>query len=146
MKTKIKTFLSKAKAWCAKYWYLLLASLVLVLMAIGILKKDSMQSLYESLMKKYRANMQASGSDLQEVSDIREQEQRNQEQIDQEYKEAIRVLREKHKESLDTLSTEQEREINRILADSNRSPEEMANKVSQVLGIPVSARVEEHNE
>jgi len=146
MKTKIKTFLFEVKTWCAKYWYLLLASLVLILMAVGILKKDSMQTLYESLMKKYRANMKSSSADLEEISDIRTREQKTQEELDREYRDTLRVLRAKHKDSIDNLTSEQEREINRVLREADGSPEEMANKINAALGIPVSDRVEEHNQ
>jgi len=143
-KDKIKSTFKKIKLVVVKYWYLFLAGIVALVMVV-LLKKGPLDSLYGSLMAKYRQAIEENNNDLQEVSDIRDQELRDQDELNRRYAETVRVLRDKQQTKIDELSKEQETTIREIIAETNGSPEEMAEKVSQVFGIPVSPRVEEEH-
>jgi hypothetical protein len=143
-KDKIKSTFKKIKLVVVKYWYLFLAGIVALVMVV-LLKKGPLDSLYGSLMAKYRQAIEENNNDLQEVSDIREQELRDQDELNRRYAETVRVLRDKQQTKIDELSKEQETTIREIIAETNGSPEEMAEKVSQAFGIPVSPRVEEEH-
>jgi hypothetical protein len=143
-KDKIKSTFKKIKLVVVKYWYLFLAGIVALVM-VFLLKKGPLDSLYGSLMAKYRQALEENNNDLQEVSDIRDQELRDQDELNRRYAETIRILRDKQQTKIDELSKEQETTIREIIAETNGSPEDMAEKVSQVFGIPVSPRVEEEH-
>lgn len=139
-KEKFNSFLKKAKFIIAKYWYLFLGAIV-GLVAI-VLLKDPNNALYESLMAKYRKLMEENADDLQQASDIREQEQRDQDKLNRDYAKVVESLKEKHRLEVENLTEEQKSTIKEILASTDNSPELMADKLSQTLGLPVVPRVE----
>lgn len=140
-KDKFKNFLKKAKFIITKYWYLFLAAIVGLVMVV-FLKNDPNNSLYGSLMAKYRKLMEENADDLQQASDIREQEQKDQDELNRNYVKVVESLKEKHRLEVESITQEQENTIKEILASTDNSPELMADKLSQTLGLPVVPRVE----
>ena len=140
-KDKFKNFLKKAKFIITKYWYLFLAAIV-GLVTVVFLKNDPNNSLYGSLMAKYRKLMEENADDLQQASDIREQEQKVQDELNRNYAKVVESLKEKHRLEVESITQEQENTIKEILASTDNSPELMADKLSQTLGLPVVPRVE----
>lgn len=141
-KTKIKSFVEKIKISIVKHWYLFLAGLVGLVM-IFLLKKGPLDSLYGSLMAKYRQSLEDKNNDLQSISDIRTEEANNQDELNRRYVETMRILRENQQTKVNELSKEQLDTIKEIIAETNGSPDVMALKVSQSLGIPIRPQVEE---
>lgn len=133
---KVKNALNKALSFVKKYWYFFLASLVLLLSVI-FLKNGQFEDLYKSLMKKYRQALNNGQEDLQEVSDIRINEQQKQRELDAKYRQTIKELEQKRLVESQNISVQQENVIKHILADTNRSPEEMAQLVHETLGLPI---------
>ena len=140
-KDKFKNLLKKAKFIITKYWYLFLAAIV-GLVTVVFLKNDPNNSLYGSLMAKYRKLMEENADDLQQASDIREQEQKVQDELNRNYAKVVESLKEKHRLEVESITQEQENTIKEILASTDNSPELMADKLSQTLGLPVVPRVE----
>lgn len=139
-KEKIKNFFVKAKKFVIKYWYLFLASIVGLVMLLS-LKKGPFESLYGSLMSRYKQLMEENADDLQQASDIREQEQEKQDKLNKDYAAVVESLKEKHKLEVENITQEQETTIREILAVTDNSPELMADKLSLTLGLPVVPRV-----
>jgi len=140
-KEKFKGFLKKAKFVIVKYWYLFLAAIVGLVMVV-FFKNDPNNSLYGSLMARYRKLIEENSNDLQEASDIREHEHKEQDRLNREYAEVVESLKEKHNLEVENMSEEQKATIKELLTSTNNSPELMADKLSQTLGLPIVPRVE----
>ena len=93
-------------------------------------------------MAKYRKLMEENADDLQQASDIREQEQKDQDALNRNYAKVVESLKEKHRLEVESITQEQENTIKEILASTDNSPELMADKLSQTLGLPIVPRVE----
>lgn len=141
-KAKLKNWFVKTKFYIKKYWYLLLAGIVGIV-TIVLLKKSPVDSLYGSLMARYRQTLEESKADLQQTSNIRQEEQKTEARLNQQYEATVQVLRDKHDLDVDSLTEVQRVEIRNILVDSKGSPEAMARKVSTNFGIPQVSRTED---
>lgn len=136
LKEKIKVTFKKVGNWLKTYWYLV-AAVVVFIVGILFLRRSPLENLYQSLMGRYREQLEANQQDQRDLDALRQKERDRQAKIDREYQAELERIKAEHQDAIQNLSKEQEQDIKEIVERSGDNPEKMAEEVNAYFGLPV---------
>lgn len=134
---KIKTFFGKILLFFKSYWSYIALGLSLLVVGFGIFNAKKKSDLYNKLWDDYMKQASDYRKQYRELSAVYETAMRKNEQIEIQYRETIARIERDHQEALKALDNTKKRELREIISTTQDNPEEMANRINTLFGIPV---------
>ena len=133
----LNLYLVAARAWskrvfalCKKYWQILVGAAIPILIFIVFRQKDSLKKVLDEANKNHEKEIDA-------INKSHEKEIHDREIARKRYDATIREIESRYSQESETLDKKKRKEIDKLLADTTKSSEEVTKRLSEITGFDI---------
>jgi len=131
---KIKTVAQSILLWIKGNWLLLLISAGM-LYALFLAKNKA--SMLEQLLEEFKDQQAQNKQQLENLRKVQQEQIAKQLEINAKYNQVLAHIQANYQEQLQTLNSEKEKDLKRIVATNKDDPSAMARDINILFGIPI---------
>lgn len=129
----VKTFFKKVLVWCKKYWQILVGAAIPVVIWLLTRKSDNLDEVLQRIKEDHDKEI-----DIINESHVKEIELR--EKALKDHKDRLKVIEEEHAKAEVELSNKKKKQIDKIVRENQKSPEEITKRIAEITGLEIHVK------